>query len=148
MQALASSRLPAYRDAGLKGMIASKIATQEGYTLPAGSSRYGADGKLIVTAPTDGSKKSDQIEQYEYAQTPKGGNFKGTFEQWKAIVPNITAAAIAPLRAAQVGNISSENAYNLPPTRQAPKPPKTGQVVDGYKFKGGDPANQSNWEKQ
>jgi len=26
--------------------------------------------------------------------------------------------------------------------------PRPGQVVDGYRFKGGDPAQQSNWEKQ
>lgn len=29
-----------------------------------------------------------------------------------------------------------------------PKVPMKGQVIGGFKFKGGDPANQSNWEKQ
>jgi len=28
------------------------------------------------------------------------------------------------------------------------KGPKTGDVEDGYKFKGGDPADKANWEKQ
>ena len=26
--------------------------------------------------------------------------------------------------------------------------PKAGDIVEGYKFKGGDPSDQSNWEKQ
>lgn len=29
-----------------------------------------------------------------------------------------------------------------------PKPPAVGDVLQGYKFKGGDPSKQSNWEKQ
>lgn len=29
----------------------------------------------------------------------------------------------------------------------APKPPKPGEVIDGYKFKGGNPADKKNWEK-
>lgn len=35
------------------------------------------------------------------------------------------------------------------PTAQgAPRAPLKGQIVDGYRFKGGDPSNQANWEKQ
>ena len=30
---------------------------------------------------------------------------------------------------------------------RAPETVKTGEVVDGYKFKGGDPSDQNNWEK-
>lgn len=30
---------------------------------------------------------------------------------------------------------------------QKPRPPMKGQTVDGYRFKGGDPANKANWEK-
>ena len=28
-----------------------------------------------------------------------------------------------------------------------PQPPKAGEVKSGYRFKGGDPADQKNWEK-
>jgi len=36
------------------------------------------------------------------------------------------------------------------PMGQAAQPqgaPTAGQVVSGYRFKGGDPSNQKNWEK-
>lgn len=33
------------------------------------------------------------------------------------------------------------------PTPAAPKPPAVNAVVDGYRFKGGNPADQKNWEK-
>lgn len=33
------------------------------------------------------------------------------------------------------------------PTPAAPKPPAVGTVQDGYRFKGGNPADQKNWEK-
>ena len=32
-------------------------------------------------------------------------------------------------------------------TTNTPKAPAVGAVQNGYKFKGGDPANQNNWEK-
>jgi hypothetical protein len=36
-----------------------------------------------LTAPKD-VQAPDAVRQYEYAKTPAGGGFKGTFEQWKA----------------------------------------------------------------
>jgi hypothetical protein len=33
------------------------------------------------------------------------------------------------------------------PAPQAPLPPRSGEVVDGYKFKGGNPADRNNWVK-
>jgi len=32
-------------------------------------------------------------------------------------------------------------------TENAPPPPKVGDIVRGFKFKGGEPSNQANWEK-
>jgi len=118
------------------------------YTLGPGQAMFGPDNKQIASVPAKPEDQEDKIKQYNFAKTPAGGNYKGTFAQFISLAPSITAAAMAPLRAAQVENISSENEYNLPPKRTVPPPPKIGQVVDGYKFKGGDPANQINWEKQ
>jgi len=50
MQALASSRLPAYRDAGLKGMIAERMAKADRTVVPAGASVF-EGGKAVYTAP-------------------------------------------------------------------------------------------------
>ncbi len=104
-------------------------------------------GKILFTAPNKEESTDPKIKQFEYA---KLNGFKGSFADWVAIGPNIMAGAMAPLRAAQVRNIEAENDYNLPPPRSAAKPaaPMRGQVVDGYKFKGGNPADKSNWEKQ
>jgi hypothetical protein len=33
------------------------------------------------------------------------------------------------------------------PISNAPAPPKRGQVVDGWLFNGGDPADKANWRK-
>lgn len=105
--------------------------------------------KPLFTAPAKSEKDDAKITQYEYA---KQNGYKGTFEQFVTLGPTIMAAAQAPLRSAQIGNIEAENAYNLPPPRPAPKAkpgaPMRGQIVQGYKFKGGNPADQSNWEKQ
>lgn len=57
-----------------------------------------------------------KIKQYEYA---KKGGYKGNFEQFVTLGPTIMAAAQAPLREAQIGNIRDENAYNLPAPRAA-----------------------------
>lgn len=90
-----------------------------------------------------------KIKQYEYAL--KNG-YKDSFEKFVTLGPALMAAAAAPLRDAQVGNIVQENAYNLPPPRTAPaaqpRAPMKGQVVQGYRFKGGNPADQNNWEKK
>ena len=112
--------------------------------------KVGANGVTpVYTAPAKPEGKPTKVQEYEYA---KANGYKGTLEQYVSIGPALMAAAQAPLRSAQVDNINQENAYNLPPPRTAPasKPsaPMKGQVVQGYRFKGGNPADQSNWEKQ
>ena len=43
----------------------------------------------------------------------------------------------------QGGNLTNEN--NPPAALQGPQP---GAIVDGYRFKGGNPADPANWEAQ
>lgn len=42
---------------------------------------------------------------------------------------------------------SKEQGYRAPASRPSNQGPKAGDVDGGYRFKGGDPSNQSNWEK-
>lgn len=112
--------------------------------------RIGSDGVTpVYTAPPKPEGKPTKVQEYEYA---KANGYKGTLEQYVTLGPTIMAAAQAPLRNAQTANIYAENDYNLPPPRPAPAPksraPMVGQVMQGYKFKGGNPADQNNWEKQ
>lgn len=61
---------------------ARAIALQAG---PVGSPEFNAAFMREynrLTAPKD-AQVSDAIRQYEYAKTPAGGNFKGTFEDWR-----------------------------------------------------------------
>jgi hypothetical protein len=47
-----------------------------------------------------------------------------------------------------VGNRVAKIGGYKEPTSESNPTPKTGDVVKGYKFKGGDPADSKNWEKQ
>lgn len=71
--------------------------------------------KPIYTAPSKPVKDDSKVTQFEYA---KATGYKGTFDQFLTLGPSIMAAAVAPLRDAQIGNINAENAYNLPPPRR------------------------------
>lgn len=139
-----------FADELLKGQLFPKAADYKevGNTLL----RVGANGVTpVYTAPAKPEADPTKVQEYKFA---KAGGYKGTFEQFVTLGPTIMAAAQAPLRAAQIDNITQENAYNLPPPlpRKPAKPaasaPMRGQIVDGYRFKGGNPADQNNWEKQ
>jgi hypothetical protein len=43
------------------------------------------DGQSIFTAKDKPQTQTDLVRNYEYAKTPAGGNFKGTFAEFKAI---------------------------------------------------------------
>jgi len=95
-------------------------APQPGQSIGSGGLRL-PDGTIIPPGarPEGAEKTPDKVRQFQYAQSPAGGNYKGSFENFVGIGPSITAGAMAPLRAAQTQNIGDENAYNLPPP-QAP----------------------------
>lgn len=102
---------------------------QEAFTLGADQVRYGPDGKIIAQGPAKPADSEDdaKIKQFKFAQAR---GYKGTFEQFVVLGPALMAAAAAPLRDAQVGNINAENAYNLPPPLPAtPRPAAGGATV-------------------
>lgn len=51
METMLGSSMPAMKKAALEMLLKEKLTPTEGFTLTAGASRYGPDGKLIVTAP-------------------------------------------------------------------------------------------------
>jgi hypothetical protein len=75
---------------------ARALAAQAG---PVGSPEYNAAFMAEynrLTAPKE-PPTSDAIRQYEFARSPAGGNFKGTFEQWKNLqAPKVEVKNLLP----------------------------------------------------
>lgn len=132
---LLDSRSP-FADEILKRKLFPK--DEEPFTLSAGQVRYGAGGRVVAQAPAE-DKTDSKIKQYEYARS---NGYRGSFADFVAIGPSITAAALAPLRNAQIDSIQGNDAYKLPP----PPPQTTGPVtvtVNGqaYQFPNQSAAN-------
>ena len=92
----------------------------------------GSTGKMIDTTPRASNKPTR--DPGDGPTVSKDGKFywDENLQAWK------------PLSTGKGGDIYSR--FGPAPTA-APAVPKEGDVVDGYKFKGGDPADQANWEK-
>ncbi len=92
---------------------------QPGQSIGSGGLRL-PDGTIIPPGarPEGAEKAPDKVRQYQFAQSPAGGSFQGSFERFVSLNPMITAAAQAPLRAAQTQSIVDTNAYNLTPPQQ------------------------------
>lgn len=67
---------------------------------PGGSIVVG--GKSIFTAPKEVTQ-TELVRNYEYAKSPAGGNYKGTFEQFKAISTPKTTINMAQEKAFESG---------------------------------------------
>lgn len=90
---------------------------------------------------------SDQEHARELLSTAKSQEaYEATVEQMQQ---EIKAAQRAPqtVRENLRNEVSGKGGHGAP-AAAAPAAPKAGTVVDGYRFKGGDPAKQSSWEKQ
>ena len=96
-----------------------------------------------LTLGTGAAYTKEQLEGYRKSYFPQIGDKPGTVKDKQARLDNvIEAAKIAAGRAGK----------NIEDPRQASQPVRKsvlkGQVIDGYRFKGGDPADQNNWEKR
>jgi len=67
----------------------------------------------------------------------------------QAVLQDIQRYKSGPQLAPTLGSGTTTNlpANALPDVGGSPGMPKAGDVLDGYRFKGGDPADSSNWEK-
>lgn len=114
-------------------------------------------------APSGGGKRSDPNEAaLKRAFEVPSGEFGGVefdqdrymdFLRWREQNPQFADGnhALAQYQLAATGGglepifvDPSMPGQPRPPSRGAPRP---GEVVDGYRFKGGDPGNRDNWER-
>lgn len=89
-----------------------------------------AERNDIVTRSTQADKSATQIEQ--------------RLQNYDKRVP------LNPKEPGPTGPAEAPTARAAPapaPARQAPATPKVNDVIDGYRFKGGDPSKRSNWER-
>jgi hypothetical protein len=87
----------------------------------------------------DIKNRLDQIVYPQLTPTPTAGPVKGPGMFSRILTTYVQDAFPETIKANQKANQEAESA-----ARQAPE---VGSVVDGYKFKGGDPGQMSNWEQ-
>lgn len=88
----------------------------------------------------EGRKATDAISRMNASASEK--EFQNAAREFQNIIKQGVARAES-----KAGGILPNNAQ-MPVQQQAPakRPPMKGQVVGGYKFKGGNPADPANWE--
>lgn len=84
-----------------------------------------------------GSKEGNEIDKPR--MLPMTPELKNSLAKKEPLLNNISDSELfAP----------GSRAAATPAPAKTPPAPKVGQVLKGYKFKGGDPSDQKNWEKQ
>lgn len=112
-------------------------------------------GKLTGTARAEMAAGKDRVKVAESVDMMlmKPGVEKQRYRELqaadKAAGTNTAAAYRRSLIDAEMGVTPGADKGGPAPTQQAPAQPtiKAGQVMEGYRFKGGDPADKSNWAK-
>jgi len=94
-------------------------------------------GAVIADSEFDNARKQyfPQPGDSDAVKSQKAANRQRAIQLMLEEVPTARRGAIAGATPAQ------------PAAGARPAPPKVGDVVDGYLFNGGDPANQSSWKK-
>jgi hypothetical protein len=70
--------------------------TESGKLYAVGGNLVTGTGKSIFTAPEKPLTPTDLVRNYEYAKTPAGGNFRGTFAEFKSISTPKTSVSYGP----------------------------------------------------
>jgi hypothetical protein len=117
-----------------------------------------------VGAMTQGDKSAVE-KMNQYIQNIQSGNFTAqNKEELSNVVDALSKGAPAILKAKQdeyaklakhanisdaaVNDILPKNMFRAQPQAAAPTLPKVGDVVDGHKYKGGNPGDPKSWEAQ
>lgn len=94
----------------------------------------------IPKAP--GAQSDAELRDYKTAAGMVGDRTRPVAQRLAAL--NTVETIVAQWEAKAAGVNQPDVDAGVPPAR----PPMRGQVVDGYKFKGGNPADPASWEKQ
>lgn len=116
----------------------------------AGMSTKGADtaaqletlsGWLTANVPRmEGPQSNADVENYR-TQAAAVGN------PTKPISQRLAAAEEVQRLQKKYADLNASPAQSAAPQQAVPRVPMKGQVLQGYRFKGGNPADQANWEK-
>jgi hypothetical protein len=108
----------------------------------------------VFGASTDGAKATAKLKALQAALMLKMPRMEGPQSNLDVQLYREAAGQIgdptvpADTKLAAVASIRSLNEKYAGVAPSAPKGPKPGDVVKGYRFKGGNPADKSNWVKQ
>lgn len=119
-----------------------------------------AVGKAVGYAP-EGAAQADALEAIGGALVAKMPRMEGPqsnydVENYKVMAGRVGDSTLPISRRVQAletveklwRKYDKASPMASQPKQAAPKAPMRGQVVDGYKFKGGNPADPNNWERQ
>jgi hypothetical protein len=87
-----------------------------------------------------------RVQQYEKALGDTLGHYKGIVERNRGRAEDV----IPPVAKIDHEGFTAFRDAKKPATatEQSAKPPQAGDVMDGWRFKGGDPSKRENWQKQ
>lgn len=113
-----------------------------------------AAGKVFNTVLKDRSGAAVSNSEMERLKTEFGqGKYNtepqlvGALQRYKRAVETELQNRQAGFRPEIVETYADRGGRTLKAKPSDPIAPKSGKVVDGYRFKGGDPGDQNNWEK-
>lgn len=146
------------KDAAKPGLIANGLRSMGAEALAntvTGENRQRVEAAQLdmldaaLTLGTGAAYTREQLEGYRKSYFPQLGDDPKTIAEKQARLDNvISSARVAAGRAAKSIPSQTGGASGSWDGGAFPKVPMRGQVIGGYKFKGGNPADQSNWEKQ
>ena len=142
-------------DAQYDALVESGAPKNAATRAEAGARATNMYGKMAGTTRAEMAAGKDRIKVAEAVDMTlmKPGVEKQRYRELqaadKAAGTNTAAEYRRSLIDAEMGVTPGADKGGPAPTQQAPAQPtiKAGQVMDGYRFKGGDPADKSNWVK-
>lgn len=140
--ALARQKFQPLKGTFSAGPLGAYMPTQAGQAFDAAVDVMRGTIGGITRVPGVGSM-SDYEGRLDQAKMPARGKYEATTEQQLDSLDTMLNYLEQGY-----GGLLSDNGAASPESSQNSGGPQVGQVVDGYRFKGGDPGQQSSWEKQ